>query len=152
MKKITILLLVAVVTTCLTSCGDFMTGLASGFAGYGGGGYYASPAPTMYDGSNFNTITPPTPTFTFTQPPTPTFTFTAPAAAPASSYSSGSSSSSSSSSSNSGRNCTVCSGLGKCRTCNGTGTYWDSLNGVRQVCPNCKDGKCTSCGGLGRHY
>ena len=53
MKKNTILLLVAVVTTCLTSCGDFMTGLASGFAGYGGGGYYASPAPTMYDGSNF---------------------------------------------------------------------------------------------------
>lgn len=141
MKKITILLLVAVVTTGLTSCGDFMTGLASGLAGYGGGGYYASPAPTMYDGSNFNTIT----------PPTPTFTFTAPAAAPASSYSSGSSSSSSSSSSNSGRNCTVCSGLGKCRTCNGTGTYWDSLNGVRQICPNCKDGKCTSCGGLGRH-
>ena len=142
MKKNTILLLVAVVTTCLTSCGDFMTGLASGFAGYGGGGYYASPAPTMYDGSNFNTIT----------PPTPTFTFTAPAVAPASSYSSGSSSSSSSSSSNSGRNCTVCSGVGKCRTCNGTGTYWDTLNGVRQICPNCKDGKCTSCGGLGRHY
>lgn len=151
MKKITILLLVAVVTTCLTSCGDFMTGLASGFAGYGGGGYYASPVPTMYDGSNFNTITPPTPTFTFTQPPTPTITLTAPVAAPASSYSSGSSSSSSSSSSNSGRNCTVCSGLGKCRTCNGTGTYWDTLNGVRQICPNCKDGKCTSCGGLGRH-
>ena len=141
MKKITILLLVAVVTTCLTSCGDFMTGLASGFAGYGGGGYYASPAPTMYDGSNFNTIT----------PPTPTITLTAPVAAPASNYSSGSSSSSSSSSSNSGRNCTVCSGLGKCRTCNGTGTYWDTLNGVRQICPNCKDGKCTSCGGLGRH-
>lgn len=48
------------------------------------------------------------------------------------------------------RTCRVCSGTGLCRTCNGKGTYFDSFSGKRLKCPNCWNGKCTSCGGTGR--
>lgn len=70
-------------------------------------------------------------------------------------YSSGSSSSSSSSSSGSSsseRFCRLCVGSGKCRTCNGKGRYYDTSFGVSKWidCPNCSDGRCTSCGGSGK--
>ena len=57
-----------------------------------------------------------------------------------------------SSSSSSGRSCRVCYGTGKCRTCNGKHWYYDSSFGIgkKQICPNCSDGRCTSCGGSGK--
>ena len=65
-----------------------------------------------------------------------------------------SSSSTSSSSSSSGRQCRLCLGSGKCKTCNGKGWYYDNAFGLDRdyVCPNCHnhDGKCSSCGGSGR--
>ena len=65
-----------------------------------------------------------------------------------------SSSSTSSSSSSSGRQCRLCLGSGKCKTCNGKGWYYDNAFGLDRdyVCPNCHnhDGRCSSCGGTGR--
>lgn len=63
-----------------------------------------------------------------------------------------SSGSSGSSSSTSSRMCRVCVGSGKCRTCNGKGWYYDTGMGLgtKRNCPNCSDGKCTSCGGSGK--
>lgn len=151
MKRLSTFLLVPLTMLSLTSCGGFMQGLASGLAGYGGGGYYVAPAPAMNASAGFNSF----PAATFTAPAA---TYTAPAPTytpPAPTYGTGASSSSStsstpSSSSSSGRSCGVCYGLGKCRTCNGNGTYWDSLNGNRKKCPNCTNGLCTSCGGSGK--
>ena len=149
MKRLSTFLLVAMTTLSLTSCGGFMQGLASGLAGYGSGGYYVAPAPAMNAAAGYGTF----PAATFTAPPA---TYTAPVptyTAPATTYGTGSSSPSSTggtSSSSSGRSCGVCYGSGKCRTCNGNGTFWDSLNGNRKKCPNCTNGLCTSCGGSGK--
>ena len=67
--------------------------------------------------------------------------------------SSSSSTSRSSSSSTSGRACGVCYGSGKCRTCNGNGTYIPAIGRSRQLCPSCTNhnGLCKSCNGTGRH-
>lgn len=54
----------------------------------------------------------------------------------------------------SGKQCRLCLGSGKCKTCNGKGWYYDTAFGLDRdyVCPNCHnhDGKCSSCGGTGR--
>ena len=59
-----------------------------------------------------------------------------------------------SSSGSSGRQCRVCLGNGKCRTCNGKGWYFDNTFGIGReyICPNCHNhnGRCASCGGSGR--
>ena len=133
----------------LSSCGGFMNGLASGMAGLGGGGYYMtpnynampSPASVWTAPNNFSNVT-------WTSAPA----YTAPVVSGGgASYTSGSSSTAaSSSSSGSSRSCGVCYGLGKCRTCNGKGSYFDELNGNTKKCPNCTDGRCTSCGGSGK--
>lgn len=133
----------------LSSCGGFMQGLTSGIGGYGGGGYYIAP--------NYNAVAAPattwnTPNYDFNSTWTTasaTYPTTTTYSSGSSSYSSGSSTTSSGSSS-SGRSCSVCYGLGKCRTCNGKGTYFDSLNSKTNKCPNCTNGLCTSCGGSGR--
>lgn len=133
----------------LTSCGGFMQGLAAGMGGYGNGGYNIAP--------NYNTVSAPstvwsTPNYDFcnTWTTAPTYNTSATYSSGSSSFTSGSSTSTSSSSSSSGRSCGVCYGLGKCRTCNGKGTYFDDLNGKYNKCPNCTNGLCTSCGGTGR--
>ena len=49
--------------------------------------------------------------------------------------------------------CRLCYGLGTCRTCEGKGYYYNSLDLSKTVtCPNCHnhDGLCTSCGGTGK--
>lgn len=133
----------------LSSCGSFMSGLASGIAGYGGGGYYVAPS--------YNAM--PTPATVWTAPNdfsnvtwTSAPAYTTPVVSGSGvSYSTGSSSTAtSSSSSSSSRSCSVCYGLGKCRTCNGKGYYFDELNGNNKKCPNCTNGSCTSCGGSGK--
>ena len=57
---------------------------------------------------------------------------------------------SSTSSTTTGRQCDVCRGSGKCRTCNGKRVYWISTSAGQGPCPNCSDGKCRSCGGTGK--
>lgn len=151
MRRISSYLLVVLTVMSLSSCGDFMSGMAAGLAGMGqGGGYYGVPAVNTSAGFNtFPTTTPMVaPSNTFTTPITYNTapTTTSYSSGTSSSYSSGSASSTSSS----GRSCGVCYGSGKCRTCNGNGTYWDSLNGNRKKCPNCSNGLCTSCGGTGK--
>ncbi len=68
-----------------------------------------------------------------------------------SSYSSGSSSSSGSVSSSSSKRCSFCLGSGKCKTCNGKGTYYPEGFGLHELtdCPNCSDGTCSHCHGSG---
>ena len=74
-----------------------------------------------------------------------------------SSSSSSSSRSSSSSSSSSHKiqygykDCRICMGSGKCRTCNGTGIQDHMRNTLCGVCPN-HNGKCPSCSGSGKTY
>lgn len=112
-----------------------------------GGRYYT--APTVNTATGFNMFSFPAfvPAPNFNPFMAPAMTFTAPAAT----FSMGSSSvGTTSSSSGSERSCRVCYGSGKCRTCNGNMTYWDSLNGNRKKCPNCSNGLCTSCGGFGK--
>lgn len=143
MKRLLNTTLVALATLCFTSCGDFMSGMASALGGgYGYGGYYTAPASAVTTASPFNTV----PNGIYSVPAT----YTAPVTTSGSVNSSSSSGSGSSSSTSSGRSCGVCYGTGKCRTCNGNGTFWDSLNGNRKNCPNCTNGNCTSCGGSGR--
>ena len=50
------------------------------------------------------------------------------------------------------KSCRVCTGTGLCRTCNGKGRYYDTYLGNNRWkdCPNCTNGRCTSCGGTGR--
>ena len=137
-------------TLTLSSCEGFMQGLASGMGGYGGyGGYYAAPS--------YNTVSAPAATFsapTFDYSNTwntaPVYTAPTTVSSGSSTYSSGSSTSTSGSSSSSDRSCRVCYGLGKCRTCNGNGQYFDTFTSKYIKCPNCTNGLCTSCGGSGR--
>lgn len=50
------------------------------------------------------------------------------------------------------RSCRVCNGTGLCTTCNGKGRYLNTYlgNNTWKDCPNCTNGRCTSCGGTGR--
>lgn len=64
------------------------------------------------------------------------------------------SSSSVKSSSIGGKNCRVCAGTGRCKTCSGQGWYYNPLlTNAKLLCPNCHnhDGKCTFCGGKGHN-
>lgn len=121
-------------TLLLSSCGDFGQGMLMGLSSMGTapmGGYMPATMPVGNATYVPNTVS---------------------SAGYSSSSSSSSGSSSSGSSSSSGRSCRVCYGTGKCRTCNGKHWYYDSSFGIgkKQICPNCSDGRCTSCGGSGR--
>lgn len=49
------------------------------------------------------------------------------------------------------RNCRLCGGSGKCKTCYGTHFILNPLTNKYQTCPNCKrDGACSICGGSGK--
>lgn len=49
------------------------------------------------------------------------------------------------------KDCHLCLGSGKCRTCNGTHRILNPLTNEYQSCPNCKpDGLCSACGGTGK--
>jgi hypothetical protein len=62
--------------------------------------------------------------------------------------------SSSRSNNTSSRDCRLCLGTGKCKTCNGDGYYYNPLDLTKTIlCPNCQNnhnGKCSSCGGTGK--
>lgn len=45
--------------------------------------------------------------------------------------------------------CPICHGSGKCNTCNGRHWYY-GYSGNQITCPNCRDGRCTHCGGSGQ--
>ncbi len=128
--KIKTLLSIFSMTLLLSSCGDFGQGVLMGLSSMGTapmGGYMPATMPVGNATYIPNTVS-------------------------SAGYSSSSSGTSSSSSSSSGRSCRVCYGTGKCRTCNGKHWYYDSSFGIgkKQICPNCSDGRCTSCGGSGR--
>lgn len=49
------------------------------------------------------------------------------------------------------KDCHLCGGSGKCRTCNGTHRILNPLTNNYQTCPNCKpDGVCAACKGTGQ--
>ena len=132
--KLKTLLSIFSMTLLLSSCGDFGQGVLMGLSSMGTapmGGYM--PATMSVGNATYvpNTVS---------------------SAGYSSSSSSSSGSSSSGSSSSSGRSCRVCYGTGKCRTCNGKHWYYESSfgTGKKLICPNCSDGRCTSCGGSGR--
>ena len=128
--KIKTLLSIFSMTLLLSSCGDFGQGVLMGLSSMGTapmGGYMPATMPVGNATYVPNTVS-------------------------SVGYSSSLSGISSSSSSSSGRSCRVCYGTGKCRTCNGKHWYYDSSfgTGKKLICPNCSDGRCTSCGGSGK--
>lgn len=132
--KIKTLLSIFSITLLLSSCGDFGQGVLMGLSSMGTapmGGYMPAIMPVGNATYVPNTVS---------------------SVGYSSSSSSSSGSSSSGSSSSSGRSCRVCYGTGKCRTCNGKHWYYESSfgTGKKLICPNCSDGRCTSCGGSGR--
>lgn len=49
------------------------------------------------------------------------------------------------------RDCHLCGGSGKCRTCNGSHRYLNPLTNKYLSCPNCTpNGACSACGGTGK--
>ena len=67
------------------------------------------------------------------------------------SYSGSSSGSSNSQSRVYRKDCHLCLGSGKCRTCNGSHSYINPLTNKYVTCPNCKpNGACSLCGGSGK--
>ena len=113
MKKV---LFAAICIVFLSSCGDFMTGMASGMlgAGYYGGGYgYYPDVANQFSGSTINWSSGPVA-----------------AATPSVSAPASSGSTTKSSSTSSRRVCVTCQGGGKCNSCGGSGKRTDNYFGT----------------------
>lgn len=50
------------------------------------------------------------------------------------------------------KDCYSCRGMKSCQTCNGKGWIRHSYTNTTGDCPNCSNGKCSTCGGSGQVY
>lgn len=166
MKKTISNLLLAFCTALITtSCGSFWDGFGTGAMGYGTYNPYATPLgvlpynlrPDVYAANAAQQAQAQVQENIQAQAASlssmPVVT-SVPVVVPVSTTGTSSSYDGGTSSSSGGRDCGLCLGTGKCKTCNGRGYYYEiGIGSGRHACPNCQsnhNGVCSSCGGTGK--